>query len=579
MRNSIAKTNFFSRISVFVLVDAIAAIVSSVALLALMGWMFSFPALKSLFLPIDALKASNAFGFVLAGLSLVLLRPACRQKPVARHGAQGCALLVILLGLFTAAEYFTGLEMGVSGLLVKEQNLGLRPLHMSPVSSCLFILVGTALYLMSFVQTTKLAQWMTFPVILTGFLTLVGFFYGTIMQFGIVHYTPVTILSATLFILMGVGLFLRYPQEGLARMVTSNSVGGWIFRRLLPVVIGTPLLIGWLQLHGELNGYYDSSFRIAIMIVVLSFILLVALWHASLALNRFATDRARADMALRDSEESYRLLTENSSSAVASHELVYDENGVAVDYIFLSANPAFETHTGLPVADIIGRRVTEILPGIETTPFLSAYTKVAETGNPTSFEQYAEPLGRYYAISAYSLGKGRFATVFTDITDRKKAEEQQRQREVFLNLLLETVPIPVYYKGKDGRYVLVNKAFETMFWRPKQDIIGKTVFEICPPERAQTYHEDDQALLAKAGMSAYYSHVEDTMGLVHDVIFQKASVTDPKGQVIGVIGAILNISDNKRLEEELRDAKLQLEKVTARSERHSKKKPQGSLDN
>jgi PAS domain S-box-containing protein len=146
------------------------------------------------------------------------------------------------------------------------------------------------------------------------------------------------------------------------------------------------------------------------------------------------TERRRAEESLRENEERFRGLFEHSLSGVALHEIVLDEQGNPVDYIFLDANPAFETLTGLRVADILGRRVTEVLPGIEGSPFIETYGQVALTGESVSFEQLSEPLGRHYYINAYRLGENRFATVFMDISERRRAEEALRESEELLRM-------------------------------------------------------------------------------------------------------------------------------------------------
>jgi diguanylate cyclase (GGDEF)-like protein/PAS domain S-box-containing protein len=127
---------------------------------------------------------------------------------------------------------------------------------------------------------------------------------------------------------------------------------------------------------------------------------------------------------LQASEEKHRLLIEHTLSGVAVHKIILDDDGEPADYVFLSGNPAFETQTGLRVADILGRRATEVMPGIDTQTFIRIYGKVVLTGEPVSFEKYSAALGRHYSINAYRMGEGRFATVFKDITDRKLAEEQ-----------------------------------------------------------------------------------------------------------------------------------------------------------
>ncbi|MBI2566063.1 MAG: response regulator [Candidatus Schekmanbacteria bacterium] len=138
------------------------------------------------------------------------------------------------------------------------------------------------------------------------------------------------------------------------------------------------------------------------------------------------TVRART-VELRESEEKHRLLIENSSSGIAAHEIVRDQEGNPVDFVFLSVNSAFEHHTGLRPDDVIGCRASDVLPGIEKTPILGVYDEVARSGNPASFERFFEVLQRHYAVNAYRVAPGQFATVFQDITDRKRAEQQLRE--------------------------------------------------------------------------------------------------------------------------------------------------------
>jgi len=130
---------------------------------------------------------------------------------------------------------------------------------------------------------------------------------------------------------------------------------------------------------------------------------------------------------LQENEKQFRGLFENSINAVALHEMILDEQGNPLDYLFLQANPAFEKHTGLCIADILGRRATEVHPGIEKTNLIQTYGKVSQTGKPEFFDLFFEPLQRYFQISAYQVGHGRFATVFEDISKRLSSDEADRQ--------------------------------------------------------------------------------------------------------------------------------------------------------
>lgn len=148
-------------------------------------------------------------------------------------------------------------------------------------------------------------------------------------------------------------------------------------------------------------------------------------------------ERSKAESALQESEERYRKLFDNSLSGIALHQIVTDEQGTPVDYVFLEVNPAFEKLTGLAPAHIIGKRAIEVLPGIEKEPFISIYGQVALTGEPIRFEQFSASLGRTYEIAAFSPRIGQFATTFTDITERKKVEAAIAKRVEEIRLLHE----------------------------------------------------------------------------------------------------------------------------------------------
>ncbi len=79
---------------------------------------------------------------------------------------------------------------------------------------------------------------------------------------------------------------------------------------------------------------------------------------------KYAIERKQSENELRESEEKYRSLFENMTDGFAYHQIVLDENGKPVDYIFLDINNSFEEFTGLKRKDIIGKRVTEVIPGV-----------------------------------------------------------------------------------------------------------------------------------------------------------------------------------------------------------------------
>jgi len=166
-------------------------------------------------------------------------------------------------------------------------------------------------------------------------------------------------------------------------------------------------VIGLLGLANKPGGFTPSDARIAAAFGEL----------AAIALRN-----SRLLESLEQSEQRYRLLFTRMSDGFALHEIICDEDGRPADYRFLEVNPAFEKLTGLSAEQVVGRTVRQVLPDIE--PFwIETFGRVALTGQPAALEQYAQALGRYYHVIAFSPRPGQFATLFSDITRRKEEEE------------------------------------------------------------------------------------------------------------------------------------------------------------
>ncbi|MBL8473761.1 MAG: response regulator [Rhodocyclaceae bacterium] len=131
-----------------------------------------------------------------------------------------------------------------------------------------------------------------------------------------------------------------------------------------------------------------------------------------------------------------------------------------------------------------------------------------------------------------------------------RLEEQQRllrEHLRFQKSLIEAMPVPVFYKDVEGRYMGCNDAFAAFFGRPKDEIIGYTVYEVARGTLADIYRSRDLELLSDpAGVQVYESPIENAGGEVRDVVFHKARLCDDAGAPLGIIGAILDITDLKR---------------------------------
>ncbi|NJO92049.1 MAG: PAS domain S-box protein, partial [Chloroflexia bacterium] len=160
---------------------------------------------------------------------------------------------------------------------------------------------------------------------------------------------------------------------------------------------------------------------------------------------------------------------------------------------------------------------------------------------------------------------------FQNITNRKKIEESLKEKEQFLNTLLNAIPVPVFYKDKNGRYLGFNKAFIAFTGIEREKLVGKSVFDVHPPDLAKIYHSQDKKLLEKGGSQRYESELVDVNGDRLNVIFNKATFTDEKGEVNGLIGTILDITRLKNIENELIKKNKELESAKEHLEKSEKR--------
>ncbi|WPP51708.1 PAS domain S-box protein [Catalinimonas niigatensis] len=155
------------------------------------------------------------------------------------------------------------------------------------------------------------------------------------------------------------------------------------------------------------------------------------------------TERKNAEQALKISEEKFRLLFENMNAAFALHKIVTNEKGLAVDYTFIEVNPYFEKLLGLKRETVINKNVMEVLPDTELY-WIEIYGKVALTGEPLEYTNYAKGFDRYFETKVYSPQHEYFAVTFTDITEKIKAQKALKESKERYKNFIDSVTEGVY---------------------------------------------------------------------------------------------------------------------------------------
>ncbi|MCW0482769.1 PAS domain-containing protein [Gaoshiqia sediminis] len=120
--------------------------------------------------------------------------------------------------------------------------------------------------------------------------------------------------------------------------------------------------------------------------------------------------------------------------------------------------------------------------------------------------------------------------------------------------IIDALPIPIFYRDVHGIYRSTNKAHESFIGLTKEQIIGKTVFDVQPPEIAEIYARRDQELFDSPGNQIYETKFRLPDGTMRDVVFNKAVIRDDAGKIMGIVGSIFDVTDRKKAERKLEKA-------------------------
>ena len=190
---------------------------------------------------------------------------------------------------------------------------------------------------------------------------------------------------------------------------------------------------------------------------------------------RDITERKKADEALRRSEQKYKQLFENITSAIALHKMIYDEKGNPKDYEYIEVNPAFEKQTGISAKNWIGKTVKEVLPGTEDY-WIETFGRVAKTGKSISYVNFSKELNKHFETLTFCPKRDHFAVVFNDVTDRVNNEKILNKFKVSIDNSLDGV----YWINEEGGFDYVNEQVCKMLGYSNKELVQLKISDIDP---------------------------------------------------------------------------------------------------
>ena len=269
----------------------------------LAGWAVGNPVFGVLFPDYENVKPNTAVAFIVSALSLWLLAP---RPPNPRRRFFGISLgwFVTAIGTATLCQYAVGQDFGIDTLLFGATPRHLDdhyPARMSIESAFNFAFIGLALAALDrpAIRGIFLAEQLTLLPFLVSILAIIGYLYGQQSLYKIGPYTALALPSSLLFVILASGILISRVNRGLMATLMSRAAGGVILRRILPVAVGTPILIGWLRLRGQEVGLYDLGSGLAVFAASTTLLCTIFLWRLASSLNSADSQRTRSETRVR----------------------------------------------------------------------------------------------------------------------------------------------------------------------------------------------------------------------------------------------------------------------------------------
>jgi PAS domain S-box-containing protein len=271
------------------------------------------------------------------------------------------------------------------------------------------------------------------------------------------------------------------------------------------------------------------------------------------------TERRLAAEALYESEERYRQLFNEMNVGCALLEANFDEEGTPGETRFVEVNPTFEKLTGHTNESVIGKAMREIFPGTGDH-WIERLVGVALTGESVHFEAYSVSLKKHLDVTSFRPRVGRFAVVFTDITERRQALEALEEAERKYRSIFENAMEGIFQATEDGRILTANPAMARILGYGTTQQFIKEVSNLEQHLYIEPRHPTGFIPLVKqqGAISEFETQMRRRDGTVIWVIGSAYAVRDDGGHVLYYEGTLRDITEHKKAEEALRQLSAQL---------------------
>ncbi len=267
------------------------------------------------------------------------------------------------------------------------------------------------------------------------------------------------------------------------------------------------------------------------------------------------TEHKRVNEELQRSKEAYKNLIENLN------DIIYT---ISIDGLITYVSPVVKEHLGFSPAELIGRPFKEVIHPEDLDRIVKAFHDVLENRlYPSEYRQLKKNGEVCWVLASsrpvYENNKLiGIQGALRDITARKKIEEILKKEQQELKLIIDSSPIIVFYKDKEGKFIRVNKTFAKAIKLPEEEFMGKTVFDLYSAKIAQDMTNDDREVLKSGSPKLNIIEQYESADGIRWAQTDKIPICDKNGIPVGIIGFAQDITERKQAEEALQKGQARL---------------------
>ena len=270
------------------------------------------------------------------------------------------------------------------------------------------------------------------------------------------------------------------------------------------------------------------------------------------------------EVALRESEAKLSTLFDSMTEMVALDELVFNEQGEAINYRIINVNNAYTKITGIKKEDAVGKLATEVYK-TETPAYLEEFTRVAVTGKPCEFTTYFKTMDKHFSMSVVSPKKNHFATITTDITESKQVENALLESEERHKRMIANISDVIAIMDKDGTLKYKSPNIEKWFgWQP-EDLVGTDGWLTVHPADLERIQKEFFTLLDKDNSVTTVEYRYKCKDSIYKWISLTAINLTNDPIISGVLMNYHDITERRQAEEAQARAKIVLEQTFEQS--------------